>query len=393
MQSKRKIVLLTRDASTGEAVRALCEREEAFDLAGVCRDVPSLVGALQDENIPLVLVDIDAGTMQMPDELDAVATAYPYSRFIVLSSVVSSDLVMTAMQAGARHVQAKAEIETGLAPVLHRLGKDSVSPLAAAGSVYTVLSASGGCGGTTLAVNLANELQISTLGRVLLIDLDYHYGAAATYLELHGQYGIADVLNHDGAVDPQLIATTAVRHSDDFHALLSPASIDFGRNAQLQAERLAPTLDACRQAYPHTVVDAPRVSADVAAVLAEESEATFIVMQLMVKDIRVARSMLQALKDRGVPDEKIRPVVNRYRKRHQMITIEEARDALGGVQFDRLSNDHSNATRGINFGKPLAHSAPRCALRKDLAGLATQVFELSAKAHRNGNGNGQIKVS
>ena len=67
----------------------------------------------------------------------------------------------------------------------------------ARGSAVTILSAGGGCGATTLAVNLAAELGAidPSSDPPLVVDLDYHYGAVSTYLAVQGDYGVLDLLN------------------------------------------------------------------------------------------------------------------------------------------------------------------------------------------------------
>jgi pilus assembly protein CpaE len=381
MAFTNEVLLLTREVETQSAVVSALESEERRSMVNICSDAASLVNHLECRDIAVALVDIDPQPLRVLEELEPITNRFVRTRFIVLSSELDNGLVLKAMQAGVRHVQVKKTIESELAAVLQRLMPNLSLPASHLGTALTVLSASGGCGATTLAVNLANELQIETQEPVLLVDLDYSYGAVASYLELRGQYGIADVLAHDGGIDPQLISTTAVRHSENLYALLSPASINFSSVEPLEAGTLHIALAACRQDYRFTVIDAPRVPIDVAATLAAASEVTLIVLQPTVKDLRVTKALLSALVERGISADKVKPIVNRYRKRHQMISMEDAQEVLNGLPVGRLCNDFPSAIRGINYGKPLARAAPRSSLRKDLIQLAREVSELSSNNH------------
>jgi pilus assembly protein CpaE len=294
------------------------------------------------------------------------------------------------MQAGVRYVQFKSRIPAELPSVLQRVLVSTPAANARTGAAITVLSAGGGAGCTTLAVNLANELQLTTSEPVLIVDLDYAYGAVASYLELDGQYGIADVLAHNGVIDADLIATTAVRHSDTIRALLSPATSGFGRYGQINESRLAEAVAACKARHRFTILDAPRLSMDGAAALANESEMTLIVLQPVVKDIRVTRNMIQALIDREVPVERIKPILNRYRKRRELISVEEAQKALGGIAPECFSNDYVSAIEGNNYGKLLAASAPRSALRKDVMELASRFSALEEPRSTESNKPGAL---
>lgn len=385
MKTKNEILVLTSDVDTESTLKLLFDSDERVGTLKVCRDFDTLVTALESALVPVVLVDIDPDPRGLLAQLEPVVNRNLHTRFVVLADELENDLVMQAMQAGVRYVQLKERITVELPGVLHRLLASAPADHGRKGSAITVLSAGGGAGCTTLVVNLANELQLTTAEPVLVVDLDYAYGAVATYLELEGKYGIADVLNYDGVIDADLIGTTAVRHSETIRALLSPASVNFGQHGPLNEERIEEAVTACRSHHRFTLFDAPRVSMDTAATLAHASEVTLVVLQPIVKDVRVTRNIIQSLVDREVPVERIKPILNRYRKRREMITIEEAQKALGGITPECLANDYTNALHGINYGKLLSTSAPRSALRKDLVELATHLSGL--EVHANGNGD------
>jgi len=381
MDLRNLVYLLTQDAQTERRVRTALDAEHLFTLVAVCQDFEQLRAQLEDSRAGLVLIDVDPEPMGKIADLSPLVNQYIHSRFVILSGSVNADLVLRAMQAGVRHVQAKDSMLTELAAVLHDLAPES--PLGASqGTLLSVLSASGGCGATTLVVNAANEIQLAIEQEVLLVDIDYDYGAIASYLELHNAYGISEVLAHRDAIDYHLIRSTAVHYTTGLHALLSPASVNGIMKPPLGAEKLEQALRACRQAYAMTVIDAPRVSADIAAALAHASEAVWIVLQPTVKDIRMAKSMYANLANRGVPADRIRPVINRYQKRRQMISLEEIQKALSGIPLVLLSNDYASAIRGINYGQPLSSAAPRCLLRRDLIRLVSPIIEQLTRKFR-----------
>jgi hypothetical protein len=57
------------------------------------------------------------------------------------------------------------------------------------------------------------------------------------------------------------------------------------------------------------------------------------------------------------------PVAARYSRRGTRITLDEARQALGGFELATLPNDYPSASEALNLGKPLAQVAPRSELR------------------------------
>ena len=260
---------------------------------------------------------------------------------------------------------------------MRRLIDDVEGPTGrASGRVITVMTASGGAGGTTLAINLADELRTSTGGAALLVDLDLDYGAMAAYLGLNPEYGVADVLKSHGSIDAQLIRSTASVHLDDLQVLTSPASVEHSDPGGVGFEKLEAMLGVCREAFPITVIDAPRTPRDVAARLAVASDLTLVVFQLSVIDVRSARARMRAMTDRGAPPERILPVANRWVKRSKMLSLDDARDAFAGIEVAKVGNDFESVIRSINYGQPIAQVAGRSVVRKDIRKLAERIQSL-----------------
>jgi pilus assembly protein CpaE len=377
----REVLVATNDLSVARLVTATLAGDPRFGSPVTCRDLHDLASRLEQRPALAAVVDIDPHPAGSLADLEMLAARFTDTRFVLLTSQPSNDLILEAMQIGARHLLDKAAVAAQLSGILARLVPTAISRSTAHGQVYTVLGTSGGCGATMLATNLAQELRLANPDKpALLIDLDAGTGGAATALGAKASYGITDVLDHPGAPDPQLIRSSAAVCPGGLHMLLSPASIDFISPARLAYESLARTLTACRMAYPYTVVDAARVPISAAASLAASSQVTLIVLQLNVRDIRLARLVRQALVERAVPQSRVRLVVNRYRKHYSMVSLEDAQQALGEMDLALLANDYAAASRSQNLGEPLAKTAPASPLRKDICRLVDQLT-VEAREH------------
>lgn len=387
MDHEKKILLMTKDAETEEALSLMLDNENSFASFSTCADLKALEDYMGRVAISVAVLDLDEAGEALLEALEPVVNHHPRTKFIGLVSDLQNDFLLKAMQAGIRHLQLKADMDGELRDILKKFssskGNGSGAPK---GSVVTVLSASGGCGATTLAVNLANELQATSKGEIMLADLDYHYGAVATYLELSGRYSVADLLTYDGQLDAQLVDSTAISYNKNLKVLISPASTDLSSAQGLNADNLSSLLQTCKRAYSSTVIDAPRVTMDVAAELVAASDTTLLVMQLTVKDIRVAKMIFDSMQQRGIPEDKIKAVANRIQKRNQMITLEDAQSAIGHHPLEHMRNDFSGAIRSMNYGKPLAEAAPRSVLRRDVLRIVNEV--LGSKPMANGTKGG-----
>lgn len=376
----RHVLLLTNEHATVSSVTLALQSNGKLLPGDVVRDLGELAARLQAEGAPAVVVDVDAQPEAMLTALEPMVRRHPDTRFIVLSRELTNQLLLGAMQIGARHVMLKQSVAAELSGVLARLCPPALS--ARQGSVVTVLSAGGGCGATTAAVNLAAELQLleekKSAEPVLVADLDPAYGAVAAYFGMDGEYGFFDMLQRQGPLDAQLVQSTALAHSVGLHVMLSTPRPRLGESVAWDATRVAEAVDACRAAYPWTVIDAPRVPVAVAAELMRGSTLTLLLLQMTVKDIRVAKQLLAGLAAQGLSAEQLRVMAGRYRKRGPLVTHDEAARALGmsdPTSLGTLANDFAAVTGAINLGKPLSTVAPRSDFRKDLQKLATQLVE------------------
>jgi len=382
MESQQTVLLLTDEAATANAIATALGAGSGFQTNGTFSGLQGLALRLGQSPTPAVLVDIDADPQRMLSELEPLIARHPQTRFVVFSRDTSSALILRAMAAGVRHYMPKEAIAAELLGVLRRLAP-APAPVQTLGSLITVLGASGGCGATTLSVNLADQLQRLAQTSALIVDFDLVLGGVGTYLGLQGSFSLADVAAKSGRIDPDLVRSTAMNYSEHLHVLISPASANFFNPALVELANLHAVLDACRGAGEFTVVDAPRVGLEVAAALAGASLATLVMFQLNVKDIRTAQNLMLALSERGVSASRLLPVINRYQKRHSVVHLEDAQRAMPGVKLWLVRNDFHSAIQSLNYGQPVAQSAPRSALHRDLRQLAQHLLDL----HRSEQGS------
>ena len=375
------VLLMTRELSTVTAVSSVLSSNGKLNTEDICQHPAELASRLEHAAAPAALIDIDGQPDQILPAIEPLIRKFPDTRFIVLSGTMRQDLMLEAMQVGARHFLVKVSIASDLSEVLHRLCRPAEG--SAQGAVITVLSSGGGCGATTTAVNLAAEFQRLDQQPTLLVDLDRSYGGIGAYLGLEGEYGVVDVLQRNGPIDAELVRSTALSRPDGLHALMSASREHLGDPVTLDPERLGEMLTACKGAYGWTVIDAPRVPQAIANELAKRSAATLILFQLTIKDLRVAKMLRSRLLAEGIWPGGVQLVVARYRKRGLLINVEQARRVLGLSEQEELhylSSDYWAASKSLNMGKPLAEEEPRSSLRREIQKLAAKLHETARSA-------------
>lgn len=376
----RGVVLLTVDPGAEQAVSAALAGDRGFSLSSTCRTIGELTGRIEMLRPPAVLVDVDQDSERMLQELEPVVSRNPGTRFVLIADSPSQNLLLEAMEIGARNVVAKGAIPATLSSVLHRVLPNGTGRRGGRGCVISVMSASGGCGATLLATNLANELRLESKSPVLLVDLDLFCGAVSSYLGLDPHYGLENVLADPERIDGDLIRSAAALYDESLYVLQSPSAAHSIRMGPVKYENLPRLMDAAKSAFKFTVLDAPRLPIQITADIAAASTFTLVPFQLTVLGIRAAKNLMTAMTQSGIPSDQIVPVATRFRKRRTMIGLEEACKALDRPSVPRLSNDFKSAVESINFGKPLSVAAARSGLRHDVRDLAVEI----QTAHRQG---------
>ncbi len=104
------------------------------------------------------------------------------ARVVVVGPEVEAKTVLKLVRDGAYHYLNQHEAESELRELMGRLHEEP-PVVAEFGRIISVLSAGGGTGATTLAVNIGTELAVQNK-RCVLMDLQVEGGDAATLLDL-----------------------------------------------------------------------------------------------------------------------------------------------------------------------------------------------------------------
>jgi pilus assembly protein CpaE len=372
-----EFLLLTQEKETAAAVRAVLESGPVKGAAHICKGMVELKARLSQpaSDAPWVaaLVDIDPDPLRILHEMSKAVAGNPQTRFIVLAMDFNEKLVLQAMQAGARHFLRKSSVGSELGPVLEKLVSHAAESTKQLGEIISVFGCSGGCGATTVAVNLANELRLATSQPVLAVDLDNHYGSVAAHLGVSGRYGIAHVLNREDVIDRPLIESSMVNVAPGLDVLLSPAAAQADAGLLMNYDNLLRVLDVSRESHAYVIVDAPRLPWLVIGELGSVSRVVVIVFQLTVRDVTFARTLVSFLTERGVARDHILALANRVKRRGPLLRIVDTQQALGIKPLHCIRSDWHKAVKSVNQGQPLANIARRSGLRRDLTKIAAQI--------------------
>lgn len=232
----------------------------------------------------------------------------------------------------------------------------------------TVASATGGCGKTFLATNLAYLLARGTGKRVAMVDLDLQFGEVVATLQLRPTRTIADVeVAADGSVE---VAHLMTRHEGGFDVLAAPTD-------PIVADSLRPStvnavLEAVRERYDYVIVDTPPALNEVVLGAFDLSDHLIVLATLDVPSVRNMKVFLSTLERLKIASDGLHLVLNKAEKNVEL-TASDVVKALGRPWDLELPYDRE-VSRSVNLGLPVAEAAPSCQVSKRLiAGVGSLV--------------------
>jgi pilus assembly protein CpaE len=313
---------------------------------------------------PAVAV-VGLGSRPSPDAFDLVRElSTAGARVVVVGEGKDSELILHAMRAGAREYLTEAEegrLESVVQSLLEATGVLRV------GSVTSLFPAKGGMGATAIATNLAGALQ--RLGRrTCLVDLDLEMGDALSFLDIHASYSISDVVANMRRLDRDLLDASVPRHRSGIWVLSQSEKME--EVDRIDAAAVTSLLRFLRQHYDDVIVDGLDTFGDLPLAALDLSDRILLVVTQEVPAVRSAQRCAEILRKLGLEGPRVSLVVNRY-QRSSPITREVIEETVGLKVGSFVSNDFQSLTRAINQGLLLWNDAPRTAVARDIAAMAT----------------------
>ena len=248
------------------------------------------------------------------------------------------------------------------------------------GALIVVHGLAGGTGATTMAVNLAWELANADKEdppSVCLLDLDLQFGAVATFLDLPRREVIYEFLSDTEAMDEEAFGHALLTFEDKLQVLTAPSDIlplDL-----IDSDDVDRILTMARDQFDYVIVDMPSTVVQWSETVLNQAHVYFTVIELDMRCAQNALRFKRALQSEELPLEKLRYVLNRAPKFTDLNgkgRVKRLAESLG-ISIDLQLPDGGKAiTQANDHGLPLAISAPKSPLRRELAKLASSIHDL-----------------
>lgn len=309
----------------------------------------SILRQLQESRAEVVLVDISSKDPQRAIQAIELIRATTQQIAIFANGVMTQPAnIVASMRAGAGEYLDQAAGYESLLEALTRFTSSRTRAAGAAGRarVLTFLSAKGGAGCTTAAVNTALALQ-QTHGDVVLVDFA-PIGHASLHLNLRPQFGVLDALQNLHRMDVSLLDGLMTTTKEGLHLLAGPQQ---PYPTEPTPGELARLFDLLVNHYRFVVVDASSRLDPTTRLLSDLSNAVLLVAQTDVVSLWSA-GRIHTFLEEGTGRDRLRIILNRYKK-IPGFTEEDVQQVTNCKVLWKVPNAFQAVSPAIDHGTPV----------------------------------------
>ena len=250
-----------------------------------------------------------------------------------------------------------------------------------AGVIIPVHGLAGGTGATTLAVNMAWELaniEKEDPPKVCLLDLDFQFGTASTYLDLPRREAVLEMLTDTQSMDSESLMQAMLTYDDKMHVLTSP--MDMIPLDMISPEDVARLIEMASKNFDYVIIDMPSTMVEWSQTVLEMAHVYFAVIELDMRSAQNTLRLKRALQAEDLPFEKIRFVLNRapgFTDLNGKSRVKRLSDSLGISVEVLLPDGGKPVMQSADHGAPMAAAIAKNPLRKEILKLAKSVHDVN----------------
>ena len=335
----------------------------------------AILRQLQDLRAEVVIVDISADNPQPAIRAIEIIQANTLQLAIFANGTMQQPaMIVASMRAGAgEYLDDNAGTEA-LLEALTRFSSNRTRTRGGAGKarIFTFLSAKGGAGATTAAVNTALALQ-QAYGNTVLVDFA-PVGHAQLHLNLRPSFGVRDALENLHRLDASLLEGLMTTTKEGLHLLAGPQQPYPTLPTPAELARL---FDLLANHYRYVVVDASSRLDSTTRLLSDLSNAVLMIAQTDVVSLWSA-SRIYSFLEEGTGRNRLRMVLNRYKK-IPGFTDEDVENSTRCKVLWKIPNAYQSIAPAIDHGTP-AVLQDGSEISRSFRSLAAALADASATA-------------
>jgi len=248
------------------------------------------------------------------------------------------------------------------------------------GAILAVQGLAGGTGATTLAVNLAWELANAGKDKpsqVCILDFSLQFGSVATFLDLPRRDVVFEMWSDTERLDEDVFRQALMTFEDKPRVLPAPTAI-------LPLDMIGPddvtrVLELARRHFDYVIVDMPTTLVQWTETVLNHCQIYFATLELDMRSAQNCLRIKRALQAEDLPLEKLRYCLNRAPKFTDISARSRVKRLAESLEIGlelQLPDGGRAVSQSADHGLPLASTAAKNPLRREIAKLAQSLHEL-----------------
>jgi pilus assembly protein CpaE len=391
------VVVVTTDAAFEALARTTFAASDQIALSVLQGSLASAEGDLDGVEATVVVVDLDgatSGDMQALERLTRAGSRLP--PIVAVTGGIDADLARTLVQLRVADFLVKPVQPAELVRTCARVVKAPAAEAHTEAQIYTFLSAVGGAGVTTLAIQSAMALLNSgprARSSTCLVDLDFQHGACADYLDIEPRLNLGEIEPRPERLDRQLLEIMLSHHSSGLAVVAAPNHLAEMRS--FDPDVVTRLLDLVSSHFDYVVFDMPRTWFSWTDSVLLGSNKLFIISEMTVPGLRHAKNLVEAIQERLGEGPKPQVIVNRFVQRmfSSGLRRADAEQVLGDSFAGCIPNHYGLVREAIDRGIPLDEVKPGNPVTLALKKVILAPAASSAPAPAESGAAKKLKVS
>ena len=362
-------IIIDKDPTANEIIKQYLEDNSKIKQVNQFLKLEDGYSYACEKKPDLIFVDIAYGEEEVLDTVSKIADDNENCKIILLAKDMNAQTIIKAMKSGVRETLQKPVLKKDFDIVLTKLVNEiNYKSTDVNAKIISVFSNKGGIGKTTIATNLAIEIEEITKEPTVIVDFNSQFGDVSTFLNVKSDFGISYILNNKDKISKDFLLSVLPRYKDSELFILSDL---FYLNdvKDLTLENVQDIIDSLKSAFKYIIIDVTNIFDLKTVKILDNSDEVLFPIVANIPNLKNVSRCLEFFNKIGYADDKIKLILNRVTKDDE-IKSETIENTLKKKIYAKIVNDYFIVLASINRGVGVNNIDENSGIAKSFQNLA-----------------------